>query len=66
MWSGQSSALAGQPVALNVNSDGMSDMALVNTSGISWFQTNEKTTSPASMTQMTSTSDTKIGTAKAF
>jgi hypothetical protein len=66
MWSGQSSALAGQPVALNVNSDGMSDVALVTTSAITWFMTNEKSTTPASMTQMTSTSDSKIGTASAF
>ena len=66
MWSGQSSALAGQPVALNVNSDGMSDVALVTSSAITWFRTNEKSTAPASMTQMTSTSDSKIGTASAF
>jgi hypothetical protein len=66
MWSGQSSALAGEPLALNVNPDGMSDVALVSASGIAWFQSNEKTSAPASMTMMTSTSDSKIGTSSAF
>ena len=59
LWSGQS-AISGQPVALNVNPDGMTDLAVVQSGSLTWFKTNEKTTSPASMTQMPSTSDSGL------
>jgi len=51
LWQG-STAMTGQPVALNVNPDGMTDIAFVGTGAISWLRTNERTTVAASMTSM--------------
>ena len=51
LWQG-STAMTGQPVALNVNPDGMADIAFVGTGSIKWLRTNERTTVPASMTSM--------------
>ena len=58
LWSG--SGATGQPIALNVNPDGISDMAFVRTGAVGWFRTNERSTSPASMTQMTSLPDSNL------
>lgn len=60
LWSGGSAALAGKPVALNVNSDGMADLALVKGGRVLWFKTNERTALPATMTKMTARSDSAI------
>jgi hypothetical protein len=45
---------------LNVDADGMSDVAIVGTNSVTWFHANERTTGPATMTKMTSTSDTNL------
>jgi hypothetical protein len=51
LWQG-STAMSGQAVALNVNPDGMTDIAFVGAGSISWLRTNERTTVAASMTSM--------------
>lgn len=61
LWSG--TATPGTPIAFNVNPDGMSDLAVVGASTVTWFRTNEKSTAPATMTRMSSTSDTTLSTA---
>jgi hypothetical protein len=58
LWSG--TGASGLPVALNVDADGMSDVAIVGTNSVTWFHANERTTGPATMTKMTSTSDTNL------
>jgi hypothetical protein len=41
------------PVAMDINPDSMSDIALVGTSQIFWLRTNERTSQPATMTLVT-------------
>ncbi|MGI8929643.1 MAG: FG-GAP repeat domain-containing protein [Candidatus Limnocylindrales bacterium] len=57
LWSGNMSFADVTPLAFNVNPDGMADLALASNQGgetrVQWLRTNERTTSPASMTQMT-------------
>lgn len=60
LWTG--TGATGQPIALNVNPDGMSDLAFVGDGAVSWFRTVEKSTLPASMTPMTSTNDSSLST----
>jgi hypothetical protein len=56
LWSGSVSFENTTPVALDVNSDSLSDMALVNTSSgqVTWLRGVERTSVPASMVHMTS------------
>jgi len=58
LWASASVAFADVvPMALNVNADGMADLALVTKNGslskVQWLRTNERTTVPASMTATT-------------
>jgi hypothetical protein len=66
LWSGSPSALAGDVVALNVNPDGMSDLAIVQSDTIGWFQTSERTTGPAFMTIKSPIVDGNINAVYAF
>lgn len=43
------------PVAMDINPDGMTDLAFVGASSITWLRTNERSASPASMTLMPAT-----------
>ena len=60
LWTG--SGATGQPIALNIDPDGMSDIAFLRTGAVAWFRTNEKGTGPASMTPMTTLTDNNIPT----
>lgn len=57
LWSGNLNFAELTPLALNVNSDGMADLALAtNQNGetrMQWLRANERTTTPATMTMMT-------------
>ncbi len=56
LWSGNLPFADLLPLAVNVNSDGMADLALVMNQGgetrVQWLRTNERSASPASMTSM--------------
>jgi hypothetical protein len=56
LWSGSLAFADLQPAALNVNPDGMADLALLFKNGtatsIQWLRTNERTVAPATMTAM--------------
>ena len=50
LWSSNTMNLTNaQPVAMNVDPDGMADLALIQSSGPQWLRTIERSTSPASM-----------------
>jgi len=57
LWSGSASFADVMPMALNVNPDGMADLALVSNQGgmsrVLWLRTVERTSLPASMTSTT-------------
>lgn len=40
------------PVAMDINPDGMTDLAFIGANSITWLRTNERSASPASMTLM--------------
>jgi len=49
LWSGNTSLGGGQPVAMDVDPDGMADLALVGTSSADWLRTIERSSTPAEM-----------------
>jgi hypothetical protein len=57
LWSGSLPFAELHPLALNVNPDGMADLAFVMNQGgetrVQWLRANERTSSPATMTLMT-------------
>lgn len=57
LWSGNLSFAELLPLAMNVNPDGMADLALLMNQGsktrVQWLRANERTTAPASMTLTT-------------
>jgi len=59
LWTGPQN-LAGDPVALDVNPDGMADLAIVQTGQIQWLLTNERSTAPAGMSVMSTTTDVSL------
>jgi FG-GAP-like repeat len=66
LWQ-SSTAVSGQPVAMNINADGMTDIAFVGSNSVTWLRMNEKTVSPATMTMMQSTGDSGLpGNSKPF
>jgi len=66
LWSDSSAALTGQAVALNVNPDGMSDLAIVQSDSVEWFQMNERTSGPPSLTFKAPTADGSLRGARGF